>query len=131
MYAALRKWRLFRARELGIETYKIFQNRTLCEMIRRRRDDRTWARDGTVGEAAPEIEGESDIDNTADAIPPYSASIARDLTDCWGVGPSKVKEGSGFAWEALAVLNRPALEKLLDTARAAVEEAQQVKDENL
>ena len=45
--------------------------------------------------------------------------------------PSKVKEGSGFAWEALAVLNRPALEKLLDTARAAVEESQQVKDENL
>jgi len=42
-FAELRKWRLLRARELDLEPFKIFQNRTLCDMIRHRRNDPKWA----------------------------------------------------------------------------------------
>lgn len=131
----MRKWRLLRARELGIETYKIFQNRTLCEMIRRRRDDKSWARGGDVSavpnNAASATSSETETESTlVDVIPEYTSDVARDLADCWGVGPGKVKEG-GFAWEALAVLNRPALEALLDNARAAIETKEEKPQENM
>jgi hypothetical protein len=43
IYVKLRRWRLLLARELDVETYKIFQNRTLCEAIRRRKEDPFWA----------------------------------------------------------------------------------------
>jgi hypothetical protein len=114
-FVLLRRWRLLRARELGIETYKIFQNRSLCEMIRRRRNDATWARaphsretaaDAVKSEEAPQATG-----TTADQ------TIFDALTDCWGVGPSKAKEG-GFAWEALEVLNGSEIEGHLAASRS-------------
>ena len=42
IYTAIRKWRLDRKNELQIEPYKICQNRTICELIRRRRRDKHW-----------------------------------------------------------------------------------------
>eukprot|EP01052_Picozoa_sp_SAG31_P069910 SAG31_NODE_28746_length_405_cov_1.352941_1_plen_69_part_01 len=39
VYIAMRAWRLEQKRFLDIEAYKICQNRTLCELIRRRRND--------------------------------------------------------------------------------------------
>lgn len=48
VYAILRGWRLRRCRELDIEPFKIFQNRTLVEIIRFKRNDENW------GENSPE-----------------------------------------------------------------------------
>ena len=42
VYIKLREWRLKLCRELDHEPYKIFQNRTLCESIRRRRNNPHW-----------------------------------------------------------------------------------------
>jgi len=42
IFIYLRKWRLNRSKELNIESYKIFQNRTICECIRRKRNDINW-----------------------------------------------------------------------------------------
>ena len=68
-YAFLRAWRLGRCKELELEPYKICQNRTLCELIRRRRCTPTWGKDD-----------KNDIQKIAD-----------DLLECWGIGPSKVR----------------------------------------
>ena len=62
VYILLKKWRLHRHRELEIEPYKICQNRTLCEMVRRRRNDPTFAGTGDTAK----------------------------LIEVWGIGPSKV-----------------------------------------
>ena len=43
VYAELKQWRLLRKNELNIEAYKICQNRTMCEMIRRRRNNSNYA----------------------------------------------------------------------------------------
>ncbi len=45
IYAAIRKWRLDKKNELAVEPYKICQNRTICELIRRRRVEKSWATD--------------------------------------------------------------------------------------
>ena len=86
IYVKLRKWRLIRHRELGLEPYKIFQNRTLCEMVRRRRNDK----------------------NSASASKDEE-KVAEDLLMVWGIGPAKVygnvDSSRGFAIEALKVLN--------------------------
>ena len=50
VYVSLRAWRLGRKNELEIEPYKICQNRTLCELIRRRRNDVKFARGKEVNE---------------------------------------------------------------------------------
>ena len=68
-YAFLRSWRLRRCKELELEPYKICQNRTLCELIRRRRCNPTWGKDD-----------KNDL-----------RKIADDLLECWGIGPSKVR----------------------------------------
>jgi hypothetical protein len=131
---------LLRARELQIETYKIFQNRTLCEMIRRRRNDPTWARKvgsstlAVAGAASPTkpvksevptaaVEEESAANDASGEPLAYDADVADALADCWGVGPRKVAEG-GFAWEALAVLNRPDVEELLGQSRIGMVKAE-------
>ena len=64
IYTAIRKWRLDRKNELQIEPYKICQNRTICELIRRRRRDKHWAL-------------------------PTSDTRPDELIECWGIGPSK------------------------------------------
>ena len=130
-----------RCRELDIEPYKIFQNRTLCELVRHRRNDVHWAAsssgDGGVTELAADtssntlepltspVVSTTDIsapastsnDGTLSAQLSYNAVIAEALTDCWGVGPAKVKEG-GFGWEALEVLNSSEITALLEQSRA-------------
>jgi len=86
IYVKLRKWRLIRHRELCLEPYKIFQNRTLCEMVRRKRNDKNWA----------SASGKEE-------------KVAEDLLMVWGIGPAKVygnvDSSRGFAIEALEVLN--------------------------
>merc|ERR1712150_109620 len=64
IYTAIRKWRLERKNELQIEPYKICQNRTICELIRRSRRDENWAF-------------------------PTSDERANELIECWGIGTSK------------------------------------------
>jgi hypothetical protein len=63
IFVLLRKWRLIKCKELEIEPYKIFQNRTIIEVIRRRRNNINWCKYDT---------------------------IYNDLLECWGIGPSKV-----------------------------------------
>ena len=96
VYCLLRAWRLKRKRELQIEPYKIFQNRTLCESVRRRRNDAEWA--------GMEREGRSDA-----------------LLDVWGIGPSKVHgckncEG-GWAHELVDVMGQDEVVQILDESR--------------
>ena len=43
VYTDLKRWRLLTSRELDIEPYKVMQNRTICDIIRRRRNDALWA----------------------------------------------------------------------------------------
>ena len=91
VYTELRKWRLQRKRELEIEPYKICQNRTLCELIRSRRNNKTFA----MGKRT---------------------AVDEDLLSVWGIGPQKVKQG-GFGHELLAVLNEAKNEDLLIKSR--------------
>eukprot|EP00986_Skeletonema_menzelii_P005673 scaffold2111_cov146-Skeletonema_menzelii.AAC.2 len=95
VYISLRAWRLGRKNELEIEPYKICQNRTLCELIRRRRNDENFAK----GKEANEIE--------------------TDLLSVWGIGPSKATSG-GFGWEMLDVLNTSENENYLMLSRKNV-----------
>jgi hypothetical protein len=68
-YAFMRAWRASRCRDLDLEAYKICQNRTLCEVIRRRRNDPTWGKDNAR----------------------FTEKLVKDLLECWGIGPSKVR----------------------------------------
>lgn len=113
VFLSLRAWRLARRRELDTEAYKIFQNRALCEAVRRRRNSPSW---GDEGE--------------------------KQLLDCWGIGQRKVGtraaivlcamrlslvplasnvsrcvEAGGFAWELLRVLREADNEALLECSR--------------
>jgi hypothetical protein len=130
VYANLKSWRLKLHRELAIEPYKIFQNRTLCELVRRRRNDPTWAREVAENpsdmpnpsprKSPKKIKKESDegaAEAKAEEGEP-SPKVIDDLLMCWGVGPSKVRWPEGFAHEALAVLNDPANAKLLHKSLA-------------
>ena len=87
IYVRLKAWRLVRKRELNIEPFKVFQNRTLCEIVRRRRNDPSWA--------AASLDDEE--------------KIAEDLLEVWGIGNAKVygceHSRIGFANEVRSVLN--------------------------
>ena len=98
VYAALRAWRLRRKNELEVEPYKIFQNRTLCELIRRRRND---------GAFASRRGGEGDAE---------LGTVEQDLLSVWGIGPSKAAQG-GFGWEMLDVLDSDENSTLLELSR--------------
>jgi hypothetical protein len=130
-FCSLRKWRLERCRELGVEPYKIFQNRTFCEMVRRRRNNPMWAREAlacngeemhspkkSTKQVKDEIDGNLAVSSSSvaaaeDKVVEPSPKVIDDLLLCWGVGPSKAKWPEGFAHEALAVLNEPSVSKLL------------------
>ena len=43
VYVRLKRWRLEKSREEEVEAYKIFPNRVLCEIIRRKRNNPSWA----------------------------------------------------------------------------------------
>mmetsp|Transcript_15665 Transcript_15665/g.22496 ORF Transcript_15665/g.22496 Transcript_15665/m.22496 type:complete len:227 (+) Transcript_15665:3-683(+) len=95
VYISLRSWRLRKSRELDIEAYKVFQNRTICEMVRRRRNDKMFAgREGMKG----------------------TSTVEKDLLLVWGIGPAKAEQG-GFGWEALDVLDIPENKMLLMASR--------------
>lgn len=108
-FAELKKWRLVTCRDLQIEPYKIFQNRTLCEMVRRRRNDPNWA----TGKRCSSAEFMSSIDSESE---PSGLSefdrIVNDLLMCFGIGPSKSKL-DGFAHQALQILNSDIVCKLI------------------
>eukprot|EP00548_Thalassiothrix_antarctica_P015705 CAMPEP_0194178112 /NCGR_PEP_ID=MMETSP0154-20130528/11781_1 /TAXON_ID=1049557 /ORGANISM="Thalassiothrix antarctica, Strain L6-D1" /LENGTH=207 /DNA_ID=CAMNT_0038892947 /DNA_START=19 /DNA_END=639 /DNA_ORIENTATION=- len=78
IFINLRKWRMVRKNELEVEPYKICQNRTICELIRRKRNDAKWA-DSSKEE--------------------YTS----DILECWGIGPSKVAE-DGFGPEMIRII---------------------------
>lgn len=78
VYVFLRAWRLKTSRELDIEPYKVCQNRTLAELVRRRRNDAHWAR--------------------------RHGRVAGDLLECWGIGPSKARP-DGFGAQMIELLD--------------------------
>ncbi|EJK67703.1 hypothetical protein THAOC_11232 [Thalassiosira oceanica] len=102
VYVALRKWRLRRKNELEIEPYKICQNRTLCELIRKRRQDVNFAHQENNSS-----QGEME-------------TVKQDLLSVWGLGPTKVSSG-GYAWEMLEVLDTDESCKHLDQSRSILE----------
>jgi hypothetical protein len=59
--------RLRRKRELDTEAYKICQNRTICELVRRRRNDPAFGADD-----------------------PASPAFSGQLLEVWGIGAAKV-----------------------------------------
>ena len=82
IFIILKKWRLLKCRSLDIEPYKIFQNRTLVEVIRRRRNDSSWAKL---------------IDNNTD-------SRKVELLETWGIGNSKVQDG-GYGIDLIELMD--------------------------
>ena len=112
VYTSLRAWRLRRKNELEVEPYKICQNRTLCELIRRVRNDPSW---GALVVAA-EGEGEGGLPSEKKRRR-SEEDVAADLIECWGLGPSKVA-GDGFGPEMMAVIAEEKNCKLLKASRA-------------
>ena len=82
IFTMLKKWRLLKCRLLDIEPYKIFQNRTLVEVIRRRRNNCDWAK-------------VSDDDMNKRKV---------DLLETWGIGNSKVQD-DGFGTELIEFID--------------------------
>eukprot|EP01039_Chlorochromonas_danica_P007621 gene7622-8423_t len=73
VFVELKAWRLNKSRELDIEPYKICQNRTLAELVRRLRNNDHWA-----------------------VLTKEDREVEKDLLECWGIGPSKARrEGFG------------------------------------
>lgn len=90
VFVILRRWRLRRKNELQIEPYKVAQTRSLCEVIRRRRNNPKWA-----------------------TVDPSS-----ELLQVWGLGPAKVKlMPPGFGHEMLDVVSSPECTALLEKSR--------------
>jgi hypothetical protein len=92
-YVELRAWRLRTARELELEPYKICQNRTLAELVRRKRNRDSWISLG-LGNKTVEV----------------------DLLDCWGIGPSKAKLG-GFGHQLAELLHTDSIAQRLEASR--------------
>lgn len=105
VFVALRKWRLIKARELDIETYKICQNRTLAELIRRKRNDLNWA-------AVPE-NGDTE-------------QMSEDLIMCWGIGAHKASEG-GFGHSLIMEINNS--ERLMNLLKVSRGELEKLPDD--
>ena len=113
VYTSLRAWRLRRKNELEVEPYKICQNRTLCELIRRVRNDPYW---GTLVEVETTTSKGGGI-GKATTSPRSEEDVAADLIECWGLGPSKVA-ADGFGPEMMAVIAEEGNAKLLEASRA-------------
>ena len=77
-FVELRKWRLLRSRELSIAPYGLFQNRTFCEMIRRRRNDATWATNLSLSDVASKATAEdaqeAEMNTVATITSPFKTS---------------------------------------------------------
>lgn len=109
VYTSLRAWRLRRKNELEVEPYKICQNRTLCELIRRVRNDPCWG--------ALQVETTSKDGGKATTSTRSEEDVAADLIECWGLGPSKVA-ADGFGPEMMVVIAEESNAKLLEASRA-------------
>jgi len=89
VYAAVVAWRLKRCREITeekgemFEPYKIFQNRTLCEVVRRKRNNLSWGNPSAV---------------TSDE------ELSSMIKECWGIGDIKAGVG-GFGRELVAFID--------------------------
>ena len=105
VFVALKQWRLGRCRELDIEPYKVFQNRTLVEAVRRRRNDPTWAY----------VDPIHSVNDNSDS---NLSKVSNDLLQCWGIGPAKVKK-DGFGHELVTIINAPDLESKLEQLRVS------------
>lgn len=92
IYAHLKAWRLEKSRELEIETYKICQNRTLAEFIRRKRNNINWA----------------NLD---------SDHFENDLLECWGIGPSKARKPDGYGAEMMRQVSVENMKSLFEKSR--------------
>ena len=84
-YIALRAWRLQKCRSIALErnekryeAYKICQNRTLCELVRRRRNDAAFAKDRPKALS------------TGFGAEKMSDDFRTQVLSVWGIGPSKV-----------------------------------------
>jgi hypothetical protein len=103
VYAKLRTWRLLKSLELDIEPYKIAQNRTFAELVRRRRNDQHWA---------------TNIDD--------SSLFAEEVMACWGIGPAKAQEG-GFADDFIHILeDQECLDQLAKSRRISATDLPQL-----
>ena len=102
IYVQLKKWRLLKSREKELEAYKIFHNDTFCDMIRRKRNDRTWGN---------EVNNEGGNNSEEDR--------SRQLQECYGVGPSKSRiDPKGLALECLELIELPEnIEKLEESRK--------------
>jgi hypothetical protein len=89
-YLVLRKWRLVLCRQLDTEPYKIAQNRTLAEFVRRLRNSPDW---GTTAES---------------------------LLECWGIGPSKAAEGGYAWAMMEQLQKEEAVEKLAESRKSGL-----------
>mmetsp|Transcript_25200 Transcript_25200/g.53132 ORF Transcript_25200/g.53132 Transcript_25200/m.53132 type:complete len:264 (+) Transcript_25200:65-856(+) len=107
VYVSLRAWRLLRKNELEVEPYKICQNRTLCELIRKRRNDAQFC-SLKLDHNANKAEG-----NVASVD---ESTVEKSLLSVWGIGPSKAAK-DGFGWEMLEILASEENETLLASSR--------------
>jgi len=127
IYASFRAWRLRRKNELEVEPYKICQNRTLCELIRRARNDCLWGRRTTrtrtrtsniitMTEDTNENDDNDNSNNSKGRTMRSDEDVANELIDCWGLGPSKVAVG-GFGWEMMEIIAQDDNTRLLEMSR--------------
>mmetsp|Transcript_27479 Transcript_27479/g.26288 ORF Transcript_27479/g.26288 Transcript_27479/m.26288 type:complete len:370 (+) Transcript_27479:66-1175(+) len=128
IYALLRKWRHKRCAELDLEPYKIFQNKTICIIIRMRRNNDSWARKQfKVDQSNPLELSQADIKD-----------IATDLLECWGIGPIKIQYPDGFGFEILHEMEDPEIVEHFQVSRLLaggsadddIEDADQTGDSN-
>jgi hypothetical protein len=109
VYTMLREWRLSVCRPLQLEPYKVFQNRTLVEAVRRRRDDEAW---GSTQQQLLECWG----------IGPVKVRVALPPHPCPAVTPVQVQQGifghtKGYAWQLIEQMQLPAAASLLHSSR--------------
>lgn len=107
VYVSLRAWRLRRKNELDVEPYKICQNRTLCELIRKRRNDAQFCSFKLDNDANTPEGNVASVDESV---------VEKSLLSVWGIGPSKAAK-DGFGWEMLEILASEENEALLASSR--------------
>lgn len=106
IFVILRKWRLEKCRSLDVEPYKIFQNRTILELIRRCRNDSEWCTNSVLKTIA--------IDTDA------TNKLIDDLLAVWGIGYAKVKVPDGYGLEAIQLFADEPIQTLLAKSRLLV-----------
>jgi len=106
VYVVCKAWRLEKSHEKNIESYKIFHNDTLCDMIRRKRNNTNWG--NRIDDNTNEIRNENEV--------------SKELQECYGIGPSKSKiNPKGFALELLELIEKPEqLNKLIESKKLTI-----------